>query len=352
MKPRSSSSTRKGGHSLTSKVIFSALTILITSGCVVSSEDYPNTESTEFSPQKPSLESSPSGKDSLENPQVIASSTTTSTELGNELQIDIYALERLENNLLRLRLGITNKSDKNYRLYRGLGQEGDEYTASAVSLIDSNNRKRYLSLDQSDGKCFCLPLEGNLDSGETGGVWVIYPAPPKEVESMTIVTPLSPPILDVPITSSSEILENSGLADPEILDLTVISDSIEDNTGRTESNEEISIILSSDVLFKTNSSELSSEAQKILEQVATEINGAGSSTVNIDGYADNTGNDSVNLPLSQDRAEEVESVLKELVTRRGVIFEVEGHGSRDPIASNETEEGRERNRRVSVTFEK
>lgn len=132
----------------------------------------------------------------------------------------------------------------------------------------------------------------------------------------------------------------------------MISDDTDDNTGRTESEDEVSIILSSDVLFETNSAELSSNAQEILEQVATEINDASSSVVNVDGYADNTGSDSVNIPLSQNRAESVKSVLSELVTREGVSFEDEGHGSADPIGDNETEEGRERNRRVSVTFEK
>lgn len=132
----------------------------------------------------------------------------------------------------------------------------------------------------------------------------------------------------------------------------MISDDTDDNTGRTESEDEVSIILSSDVLFETNSAELNSNAHEILEQVAREINDARSPVVNIDGYADNTGSDSVNIPLSQDRAESVKSVLSELVTREGVSFEDEGHGSADPIGDNETEEGRERNRRVSVTFEK
>lgn len=323
--------------------------ILLSTGCVVESGDQTDQESRDH------LEVSPPPQSSTGNPEnqeIVASSVTTSTELGNSLKLDIYSLERLNNNLLRLTIGITNNSSDRYRLYRGLGQEGDEYTASAISLIDSTNQKRYLSLNQSNGSCFCLPLEGAIESGETGVVWVIYPAPPKEVEEMTIVTPLTPPMLDVPISDSSETVENSGLDEPEILDLTVISDSLEDNTGRSESNDEVSIILSSDVLFETNSSNLSRDAQEILEQVATEIDDAQSPTVSIDGHADNTGDDSVNIPLSQDRAEAVEEILSELVTRSGVSFEVKGHGSSDPIASNDTKEGQERNRRVSVTFEK
>ncbi|MBR8745236.1 OmpA family protein [Nocardiopsis sp. MG754419] len=170
---------------------------------------------------------------------------------------------------------------------------------------------------------------------------------------MTVLTPITPPLVDIPISTSTESIDNENLAEPQVLSLTAISDSLEDDqTGRTETPEEVSILLSSDVLFATNSSDLGDEAREILEQVAQEIDDASSTTVSVDGYADNTGNDSINLPLSRDRAESVESALDDLITREGVTFEVEGHGSADPIADNETDEGRERNRRVSVTFEK
>lgn len=284
--------------------------------------------------------------------ETVASSIATSTDLGSDLQIEIYALERLDNNLLRLQLGVTNNSSESYRLDWGLAEMGDELTASHITLIDSVNQKRYLSYDQSDGRCFCDSMDGEIAPGETDNLWVIYPEPPADVESMTITTPLTPPLFDVPVSISSESVENDNLADPEIVDLTLISDNLDDQTGRTESGEEVSIILSSDVLFDTNSSDLSDDAQEILEQVAQEIDDASSSVVNVDGYADNTGNDSINLPLSKERAEAVESVVGELITREGVSFEVQGHGSADPIADNSTEEGRERNRRVSVTFEK
>ena len=169
---------------------------------------------------------------------------------------------------------------------------------------------------------------------------------------MTVVTPLTPPMMGIPISESPESIESVDLADREILDLISISDDTDTQTGRTEAGEEVSILLSSDVLFDTNSSELNSEAREILEQVAQEIDDASASTISIDGHADNTGNDSINIPLSQKRAESVESALADLITREGISFDSEGHGSVDPIANNDTEEGRERNRRVTVTFEK
>ncbi|MES0833192.1 OmpA family protein [Nocardiopsis tropica] len=266
--------------------------------------------------------------------------------------MDVYALETVGNGLLRLRLGLTNNSGENFLLYSGLSDQENLHTASQITLLDAVNQTRHLSYEQTSGSCFCASTDGNVATGETLDLWVVYPEPPSDVETMTITTPMTPPIMDVPITQSSETVENSGLEEPEIIPLTMISDNIEDQTGRTENNDEVSIILASDVLFETNSANLSPDSQEILAQVATEIDDASAGVVNIDGYADNTGNDSVNLPLSSERAEAVEGTLQELVSREGVTFEVEGHGSADPIADNETEEGRERNRRVTVTFAK
>ncbi|MFE3457672.1 OmpA family protein [Nocardiopsis aegyptia] len=283
----------------------------------------------------------------------MASTTTSSSSLGDDLKIEVYALERLDNDLLRLRIGITNNSTESFVLFDGLSSATDQGTAGAIRLIDAENQQSYSSYKTSEGQCFCsTPLSGAMESGTTSEMWVIYPEPPAEISSMTITTPLTPPILDIPLTESSEEVSSIELADPEISDLTMLSDDTEDQTGRSESNDEVSIILSSDVLFETDSAELQQEAQEILEQVALEIDDAGSSTVSIDGHADNTGSDSVNIPLSEERAESVENELNEMITREGVSFEVEGHGSSEPIADNNTEEGRERNRRVTVTFEK
>ncbi|GAB3700373.1 hypothetical protein GCM10028793_26680 [Nocardiopsis oceani] len=325
-----------------------ATLLLVTSGCVTPTDEAPD-DTAEETAEPP--ENNEPTDESDDEPEVLASSIATSTDLGSELQIDIQALDRLENNLLRLQIGITNNSSESFRLGWGLAEQEDEQSASDISLIDDDNQQLYVSYDQSGGDCFCEALDGSIDGGDTETLWVMYPEPPADVESMTIITPLTPPMFDIPIGISSESVENENLADPEIIDLTMISDNLDDQTGRTEGSDEVSIILSSDVLFETNSSDLSSDAEEVLEQVAQELDDVTSETVSIDGHADNTGDDSVNVPLSEDRAESVESALDDLVTREGVTFESEGHGSADPIADNETEEGRERNRRVSVTFE-
>ena len=67
----------------------------------------------------------------------------------------------------------------------------------------------------------------------------------------------------------------------------------------------------------------------------------------INGHTDNTGNDAINEPLSRNRAESVATFLQS----RGVSstrLSTFGYGSRQPIASNATVEGRAQNRRVEI----
>ena len=70
-------------------------------------------------------------------------------------------------------------------------------------------------------------------------------------------------------------------------------------------------------------------------------------TVTIIGHTDSTGSEAINHPLSLRRAEAVRSYLGD----RGVAWQrvnVAGRGEHEPIASNDTEEGKARNRRVEI----
>ncbi len=69
------------------------------------------------------------------------------------------------------------------------------------------------------------------------------------------------------------------------------------------------------------------------------------SVLEIAGYTDNTGDANINLALSRKRAEAVREVLIKAGVNRGMLI-AKGYGSADPIASNDTAEGRLRNRRI------
>ncbi|RCV58000.1 OmpA family protein [Marinitenerispora sediminis] len=205
--------------------------------------------------------------------------------------------------------------------------------------------------------CHCSSWRGdeNLGPGGSIDIWVAFPSPPEDIESMSVTTPVTPDFLDIPVTEAEapdSAIADAPVAEPRVLDIRAYQDDIEGGTARTDSGDETTILLSSDVLFELNESDLTPEADDVLRQVAEEIDNASASTVEIDGYTDNTGNDRINKPLSEDRAASVEERLRELVTREGLGYEVAGHGSADPVGDNRTDEGREKNRRVTITFAK
>ncbi len=79
-------------------------------------------------------------------------------------------------------------------------------------------------------------------------------------------------------------------------------------------------------------------------QVLTEDNKSG---ILVTGYTDSTGNDSINLPLSQARANSVATYLAGQGVSRTRI-NAQGLGSANPIADNTTAAGKEQNRRVEI----
>jgi OmpA-OmpF porin, OOP family len=101
------------------------------------------------------------------------------------------------------------------------------------------------------------------------------------------------------------------------------------------------------LLFNTDSVTLRPESQEQLGNIAEILKAYPNDHIKIGGYTDNTGDPQSNLSLSQERAN---GVMAELVTL-GISpdrLEAQGYGEQFPVADNSTEEGRAKNRRVSM----
>lgn len=109
----------------------------------------------------------------------------------------------------------------------------------------------------------------------------------------------------------------------------------------------IKVTFESGILYATNSSTLNTSSRESLNKFATSLLENPDTDVKIYGHTDSTGNDAINQPLSEKRAE---SVYNYLVSRgvSGTRMIAEGFGSQDPIADNGTVEGRSQNRRVEI----
>jgi outer membrane protein OmpA-like peptidoglycan-associated protein len=105
----------------------------------------------------------------------------------------------------------------------------------------------------------------------------------------------------------------------------------------------------SDVLFQTDSAALRPAALDKLRPLGAYLKANPQVQLRIDGYTDSRASAEHNQLLSQHRAESVESALAGMGVREA-RFHIEGHGEADPVATNATPQGRQLNRRVSVTL--
>jgi len=118
-----------------------------------------------------------------------------------------------------------------------------------------------------------------------------------------------------------------------------------DEDGNTRA---VKVTFDSGILFATNKANLSADAQKNLAQFAEVLKTYNDADVAIYGHTDNTGSLAVNQKLSKNRAEAVSDFLKSKGVAETQIKEVEGFDFQQPVASNDTKEGRAQNRRVEV----
>jgi outer membrane protein OmpA-like peptidoglycan-associated protein len=104
-----------------------------------------------------------------------------------------------------------------------------------------------------------------------------------------------------------------------------------------------------DVLFRTDSAELFPRAIETLRPLAAYLRDNAGVRVSIIGFTDSRGTDAHNQTLSAQRAESVHAALAGMGVTRA-RFRVEGHGEREPVASNSTPDGMRLNRRVELTL--
>jgi len=126
----------------------------------------------------------------------------------------------------------------------------------------------------------------------------------------------------------------------------------------TETDTEVKIELSGDILFGFDKWDIRPQAEQTLKNVAQVINQYQNTAVLVEGYTDSKGSDSYNQELSQKRADSV----KDWHVENGEVDEAristKGLGESKPIAPNEKDdgsddpEGRQKNRRVEITVKK
>jgi outer membrane protein OmpA-like peptidoglycan-associated protein len=115
---------------------------------------------------------------------------------------------------------------------------------------------------------------------------------------------------------------------------------------RTPDNQ-LKLNIPNDISFATGSAALKPELRTVLAQFAKGLTDNPGSLVRVIGHTDNVGSDANNNRLSVERADTVRDFLEDRGVSKSRI-DVAGRGEREPIASNDTADGRAQNRRVEI----
>ena len=120
-------------------------------------------------------------------------------------------------------------------------------------------------------------------------------------------------------------------------------ETVEDQNGL----QAIKVTFNSGILFDTNKSDLKAASKSELNEFANKMSDMQDTDITIYGHTDSSGNDSINQPLSEKRAQSVANYLKNCGIASSRMT-VEGMSSSMPVADNATKEGRAQNRRVEI----
>lgn len=112
-------------------------------------------------------------------------------------------------------------------------------------------------------------------------------------------------------------------------------------------DNQLKLNIPSDISFDTGRANIKPNLQPILDQFAQGLHNQPNTEIRIIGHTDSTGSDSINNPLSVNRA----ASARDYLSARGVDgrrIQIDGRGSYEPIADNNSDAGRARNRRIEI----
>lgn len=298
-------------------------------------------------------------------------------------RVAVHHVERgRDRGVLRLTVEATGETDQSYIHRPAAFSRGLLGRNWAFSLTDPVGRKHYLPLLDSDDRTIGSPTPHGWVPGATYEFEIHFPPIPEGVERLTLHTtgdageftgipvvdrgePSAPPSDSVrhsdvepgdTVRPGPGDAEPAGDPDDRVHDLYSIVE--RPDRVRTGGADETTVGLHADVLFDLDESELTTEAEEVLREVAEETRAEADPSrppITIVGHTDGQGAGDYNLTLSEERAEAVHAFLREELGT-DYAYETEGRGDTEPVASEnadteeEVEEARAANRRVEISY--
>jgi hypothetical protein len=122
-----------------------------------------------------------------------------------DIRVEVTELKRAGGNTVTLKFTIINDSSEEMGFSYDFGEEGkygtiDFNSVGGVNLVDAAGKKKYLVMRDSNGKCVCSRSLKGIEPGSRASLYAKFPAPPVDVEKITIEIPHFIPMDDVPIS--------------------------------------------------------------------------------------------------------------------------------------------------------
>jgi len=118
-----------------------------------------------------------------------------------DTRVELQELKRGSDGTLMLRMTLVNDSDKKLDIACSLRESGSEScgSISGVHLLDGAGKKKYLVLRDAGGTCVCSRGLRAVQAKSRINVWAKFPAPPADVQKVSVVVPTFIPMDDVPL---------------------------------------------------------------------------------------------------------------------------------------------------------
>ena len=125
---------------------------------------------------------------------------TADSESGNG-RVEVVELKRIAGDMLILRTAFVNTGHEPMSMARTYTDPhtGDVGNISGLTLVDGVNRKKYFVVRDSGNNCVCSESLNDVKPGERLVAWARFPAPPTDVQKISLVIPHFPPMDDIAI---------------------------------------------------------------------------------------------------------------------------------------------------------
>lgn len=117
------------------------------------------------------------------------------------LTVELEELKRTAGDTLTLKLAFVNTGQQEVVMDQFGGPGFNMWSISGITLVDIVGKKKYFTASDSEGKCLCSVDISALQPRARVSLWAKFPAPPPDVQSISVMIPRFAPIEEIPISS-------------------------------------------------------------------------------------------------------------------------------------------------------